>query len=152
MAKYCVSCGKELVEGAAVCGQCGTRVSASTSTPVAPATPTPTPVTSKKGNAMAITGFVVSIVSFLLCCGTLSWLSLIFSIVGIVNANKVGGKGKGLAIAGTIISGLGFLLLLASFTLVPIWNSITETINDQWVDISDYGNTDDYDFDSYFDD
>lgn len=60
---------------------------------------------------MAIAGFVISLVSIICCCGSLSTFSLVFSIIGLVNSKKVNGNGKGLAIAGIIISILAYVLL-----------------------------------------
>ena len=107
---------------------------------------------------MAIAGFVISLVSFLLCCGSLSWLSLIFSIIGVVGAKKLMGKGKGLSIAGIIISVLGLLFFIASVFIFPAlgWASIQDQIENEWDNIqtydSDYNtdydlDSDDYDYD-----
>ena len=49
-------------------------------------------------NAFATLGFIFAFI--------LSLLGLIFSIVGIVKAKKLGGKGKGLAVAGLILSAI----------------------------------------------
>jgi hypothetical protein len=46
-------------------------------------------------NGFAVAGFVLSL---------LPLLGLIFSILGLVRAGKIGGKGKGLAIAGLVLS------------------------------------------------
>ena len=61
---------------------------------------------------MAIAGFVISLVSFLLCCGSLNWLSLIFSIIGLAQAKSKNGNGKGLAIAGIVISCIVMVLFI----------------------------------------
>ena len=47
-------------------------------------------------NAFAVLGFIFAFI--------ISLLGLIFSIVGIAKAKKLGGKGKGLAVAGLILS------------------------------------------------
>ena len=70
----------------------------------------------KKTNGFAIAGFVISIVS-IFCCGIPSWLGLVFSIIGLVNANKSEGEGKGLAIAGIVISAILLVLLIALYSL-----------------------------------
>ena len=105
MSKFCVNCGKEIPEGNNVCTNCGAPVNNSpvTSAPTTQAQAGTTVVVNNvdnKGNGMATAGLIVSLVSTLLCCGSLSWLSLIFSIVGVVKSNDLGGKGKGAAIAG----------------------------------------------------
>ena len=73
---------------------------------------------------MAIAGFVISLVS-LLCCGYSSWLGLIFSIIGLVNANKNEGEGKGLAIAGIVISSI-LLIIIVLLTIYGVMASVTD--------------------------
>ena len=115
MAKFCINCGKEIAEGSNVCPSCGTPVNG------AQATPTQTVVVNaaqpKQSNGMALAGFIISLVSTILCCGSLNWLSLIFSIIGVVKAKDVNGNGKGLAIAGIIISCIGLILTILFFVL-----------------------------------
>ncbi len=111
--KYCPNCGKELEKDVKFCANCGKAVINETTTQqvVQPATPTTTTtvVVKDNNNSMATAGFVVSLISWLLCCGSFSWLSLIFSIVGLVQAKDKNGNGKGLAIAGIIISAIALL-------------------------------------------
>ena len=106
MAKFCVNCGQEVPAGNNACTNCGTLVNGS-----APAT---TVVVNqaqpKQTNGLALAGFIVSLVSTLLCCGSLNTISLILSIVGAVKAKDYNGAGKGLAIAGIIISSIGILI------------------------------------------
>jgi len=67
-------------------------------------------------NGMGVAGFVVSLVGFVLTCGILCPLGLIFSLVGLARPPR------GLAIAGTVIGGLGSLLLVAAISayfLIP---------------------------------
>lgn len=108
MAKFCINCGKEIPEGANVCPSCGATYGGQ-------AAPTQTVVVNnvqpKQGNGLAVAGFVVSLVSSLLCCGSFNLISLILSIVGLSKAKSLGGTGKGLAIAGIIISAIGLILL-----------------------------------------
>jgi hypothetical protein len=75
---------------------------------------------SHSNNGMAITGFVLSILS-VPCCGVgvLGVLGLIFSIIGLVQLrNRSTQTGKGLAIAGIIISVLTLLLMIIGWSLV----------------------------------
>ena len=113
MAKFCISCGNEIPEGNNVCTNCGTPVNGA---PVAQAQPGPTVVVNqaqpKQSNGLALAGFIVSLVSTILCCGSLNVISLILSIVGAVKAKDCGGAGKGLAIAGIIISAIGLVILI----------------------------------------
>ncbi len=108
MAKFCTNCGKELKDTDKACASCGTPVDG-----VAPvANQTVVVNAPKKSNGLAIAGFIVSLVSTLLCCGSFNVISLILSIVGAIKAKDYGGSGKGLAIAGIIISALGLILLI----------------------------------------
>ena len=68
--------------------------------------------TYKKTNTCALVGFILSLVSSLMCCGVISPISLIVSIIGLVQVNKSGEEGKGLSIAGIIISAIFILLLI----------------------------------------
>lgn len=63
-------------------------------------------------NGMAIAGLVTSIVSLVLCCGSISLISLILSIIGMNKAKDLNGSGKGLALAGLIVSIVGMLIFL----------------------------------------
>lgn len=109
MAKFCINCGKELQDTDRVCSSCGTPVDGAVQ-------PTTTVVVNnaqpKQTNGLALAGFIVSLVSTLLCCGSLNIISLILSIIGAVKAKDLNGSGKGLAIAGIIISALGLILLI----------------------------------------
>ena len=110
MARFCTNCGKEVPEGNNACSNCGTMLNGAAAAPaqqtvVVNAQPA-------QGNGMAPAGFIVSLVSSILCCGSFNLISLILSIVGLVKSKEVGGKGKGLAIAGIIISALGLILLI----------------------------------------
>lgn len=117
MAKFCISCGNEIPEGNSVCASCGTPVDgAPKAVAPAPAAPSQSGTTvvvnqtqpAKPTNGLAIAGFVIS----LLCCGSLSPVSLILSIIGLIKAKDINGSGKGLAIAGIILSALGIILLI----------------------------------------
>lgn len=112
MSKFCPNCGKELESGAKFCVNCGSTINneASQTTPVNNNYVTVN--TQSNSNGMAVAGFVISLVSMLLCCGTLNWLSLIFSIVGLVQAKSKNGNGKGLAIAGIVISCIVMVLFV----------------------------------------
>ncbi|MBP5678244.1 MAG: zinc-ribbon domain-containing protein [Bacilli bacterium] len=109
MAKFCINCGKELGDTDKVCSQCGTPVDGAAP---AQATTVVAPARAQKSNGLALAGFIVSLVSTILCCGSFNVISLILSIVGAVKAKDCGGNGKGLAIAGIIISAIGLILLI----------------------------------------
>ena len=142
MAKFCRECGKELEENSKFCKNCGTKIEeekteeANTSNEninESAASNAGTNVTynqtyvTKKSNGMAVAGFVISLVS-LLCCGYPSWLGLIFSIIGLVNANKNEGEGKGLAIAGIVISSI-LLILIVLLTIFGFMASVTDDVS-----------------------
>lgn len=110
MAKFCTSCGQEIQEGANVCSNCGTPVNGAPQNNVV--TSGGAVAADTKSNGLAIAGFVVSLVSTILCCGSFNLISLILSIVGAVKAKDCGGKGKGMAIAGIIISVIGMIILI----------------------------------------
>ena len=79
-------------------------------------------VTPPPTNTTALVGLISSLVSLVLCAGTLGLVSLIISIVGAVNVKKTG-AGKGFAIAGIIISAVQILFwvfFIALFGLASI--------------------------------
>ena len=132
MSKFCTSCGKEIEDSANVCSNCGTPVDGGA---VTNTVTVQQPVATEKGNGIAVAGFVLSLIS-LLCCGFLSVLGLIFSIIGLVNAPKVGGKGKGLSIAGIIMSSIAIIILILYFAFMPSFtNTINDIINNEWSNI-----------------
>lgn len=82
-------------------------------------------------NGMAIAGLVTSIVSLLLCCGSISLISLILSIIGMNKAKSLNGSGNGLALAGLIVSIVGIILglLWTLLWLLPFIAVATEVEN-----------------------
>lgn len=154
MAKFCSDCGKEILTEDKFCINCGKNLNeeepqknkkenteqhpaqdnSSKNTTIqqqetaqVSATQVTTNTTAKYTNGFGIAGFVVSLVSLILCCGSFSWLSLIFSIIGVVNANKNNGEGKGLSIAGIIISSLVVVLVIVFCIICGISASIYES-------------------------
>lgn len=127
MAKFCTSCGSEVHEGDNVCSNCGTPINkevnpvqqGNTTVVVNQAQP-------KKSNGLAIGGFVVSLVSTLLCCGSLNLISLILSIIGLVKVKDCDGNGKGMAIAGIIISAIGIIIFFL-FMILGYASAIIES-------------------------
>lgn len=109
----CIKCNAELKQGAKFCSKCGQKVEAN----VVNITENKSILTNETNiarnstttncsNSFAIAGFVISIVSSIFLCGSFNWLSLVFSIVGLVKSKELNGEGKGLAIAGIIISAI----------------------------------------------
>lgn len=136
MAKFCSKCGKEILNDDKFCMYCGNststieskekeenteQVNQSQNNSVNTTQNQPSVIIqntpNKYTNGFGIAGFVISLVSLLICCGSFSWLSLIFSIIGLVNANKNNGEGKGLSIAGIIISSIVVVLVIVFYVI-----------------------------------
>ena len=116
MAKYCVNCGSKLKDDYVACPKCGEMLKNSKNSTVK-ITNNITTTNDEKSNGFAVAGFVVSLVSSLLCCGSFNMIGLILSIIGLVKAKELDGKGKGLAIAGIVISVLVIVFYII-FTLL----------------------------------
>ena len=135
--KYCTECGKELEKDAKVCGNCGKRIKVDESVPAQEMTTQNATINisqsnntqAKQSNGLAIAGFVVSLVSMILCCGSFSWLGLIFSIIGLSESKKKNGAGKGLAIAGIVISSISLALLII-FWITGVVGTIMEDVGE----------------------
>ncbi len=72
---------------------------------------------------MATAGFVLALLTVFLgwipVLGWIMWvLGLVFSIIGLSKASKLGGAGRGLAIAGLVISLLGIIVIIFLATMV----------------------------------
>lgn len=103
MAKYCVNCGTKIEDEDRACFNCGTMVEGMEKKIVKEK--------NKDTNYFAISGFILSIVSTVLCCSMFNIVSLGLSIAGVVNS-KIYKQGKGMAIAGIIISIIPLLLAI----------------------------------------
>jgi uncharacterized phage infection (PIP) family protein YhgE len=80
-------------------------------------------MTDQTTNGMATAGFILALLTLFLgwipVLGWLIWLlGIIFSAIGLGNANRAGGTGKGLAIAGLVISLLGIIVKIFLFTVI----------------------------------
>ena len=117
MALYCPNCGTENNDTAKHCTNCGVAFVQSAA---APAAPVQAAAPSNGTNTWALVGFIVSLVSAILCCGLLSLPSLIFSIIGMSSSKKNNQGGWGLALTGVIISGIYLLFWIGYFILVFI--------------------------------
>lgn len=115
-AKFCVNCGSKQTKEAEIKEEKTTTVKSTNNVPV---------------NGLSITGFVLSLLS-LLCCGLISPLGLIFSIIGIAKSEKEDSTGKGLAIAGIIISSIMLLLfIIMLFALNTLGDLVNEVVTDE---------------------
>ena len=131
--KYCEHCGSPSEDNMRFCSNCGAKFPENEPEPVPSQTIDPVyqptyQTTSDQAYAqsvykpvlndmptmsgLAMTGFIISLVS-IFCCGMTSVFGLIFSIAGLISASRKNKKGMGFAIAGLIIS-----LLLTLFIVV----------------------------------
>ena len=133
--KYCSNCGNKLDENM-VCTNCkydfGKEGASSLKEPINGKdnnNQSNSSVNSAtKKNSLAIAGFVISLVS-IFCCGMLSWVGLIFSIIGLCESKKYNGDGKSFAIAGIIISAILLLLCIALY-FFGIFTNVMGNLND----------------------
>lgn len=109
MAKFCTNCGKELVEGANVCGYCGTFINNGSNSNFNNNVNNMNNVNQNNNTDVGLIGFIISLISTFLCCGAFNTISLVLSIIGLVENKKNPNNNKALAIAGIVISSLGFL-------------------------------------------
>lgn len=136
--KFCPSCGQQITEEGTFCNNCGYNLTQTAQSdnanqtnnynqnnnsgmvnPINNATVVAGP---SYTNGMAITGFVLGIVSLLCCCYTsfIGIIGLIFSIIGLKNANEHSGDGKGLAITGIVLNSISVALLIVALILMFI--------------------------------
>lgn len=144
--KTCKNCGCQNDDNTKFCTDCGTRfpdqepVSAPTSSwqqPTSGSAYTPADIPEAQTySALAITGFIISIVS-IFCCGVTALIGLIFSLIGLFVSLKKTKKGTAFAVVGIIISGILTLFILLS--IIVSWAAITTA----------YENSDD--IDEFFD-
>ena len=108
---FCNKCGKDITDGATFCDNCGNRLYNEQEQPIQNTTNIyQQEVTKPKLNIMALVGFILGCVSFLInFWGIVGIVALVFSIVGLIQINNTNEKGKGLAIAGTILGGIGVI-------------------------------------------
>lgn len=136
MAKFCVNCGSELIEGARACGNCGTMIEGNT--PSVDNTSNSIPNNGnnipnnggtvnvnvnqvpKKNTDIGVIGFWISLVSTILCCGSFNFISLVLCIIGLVDSKNNPGNNKGLAIAGIVISSVGFIVAIIGYFLSAV--------------------------------
>jgi hypothetical protein len=151
MAKFCNNCGNELKEGIAFCENCGTKIQENIVQQQA--APANNNGNLKKSNTMAIVALILSLVSFL-CCGGLSVVALILSIIALVSAKNYAEPKKGCAIAGLIISIITIISSIVIILFMPIIGKAIEDIaeeNGYSIDLGDFEDDYDYGYSDYFD-
>ena len=144
--KTCEYCGCQNDDNTKFCTNCGAQfpdqepVSAPASSwqqPTSESAYTPADIPEAQTySALAITGFIISIVS-IFCCGMTALIGLIFSLIGLFVSLKKTKKGTAFAVVGIIISGILTLFILLS--IIVSWTAITTA----------YENSDD--IDEFFD-
>jgi len=144
--KTCEYCGCQNDDNTKFCTNCGAQfpdqepVSAPASSwqqPTSGSAYTPAVIPDAQTySALAITGFIISIVS-IFCCGMTALIGLIFSLIGLFVSLKKTKKGTAFAVVGIIISGILTLFILLS--IIVSWTAITTA----------YENSDD--IDEFFD-
>jgi len=107
-------------------------------------------------NGLCIAGMVVSLVS-ILCCGLLSWLGFLLSLIGLIVACAKKQRGKGMAITGLIVSVI--LMGLLAFLMFGNNRTFKKYMRDaglddtfDWMDDNsrdDDDDDDDYDYKKY---
>ena len=115
MALYCPNCGTENNDAAKHCTNCGVAFVQSAAAPAA--APVQAAAPTNGTNTWALVGFIVSLVSNILCCGTLNIFAIIFCILGMVFSKKNNEGGWGLALAGLIICGVMLVLSVLFYFL-----------------------------------
>ncbi len=120
MANFCKTCGNDLNETDEFCDICGTRVKeirvGASEKVIIPETKEEK--TSEPSNNMALIGFILSIVNALACCGFISPISLVFSIIGLKKSKDYEKNSyRSLAIVGIVVS-IIMLIVAISFVIV----------------------------------
>ena len=141
MGKFCSNCGQKLLKKDNACSNCGMLVNEEKKEENQSTTVINNTVVNKKTNGFALSGLIVSLISTLLCCGSISIVSLVLSIIGIAKADDYDDTGKGLGIAGIVISVVGIIIftinLIFGGLLFSTWDVIQDRINDQWDNVED---------------
>lgn len=102
--KYCLGCGAENKDDAAVCEKCGKPFDQATAS-ASQQTVVYTQAPAEKGNSgLCIAGFVLALLGFNL-------IAFILSLIGVINGKKNGEK-VGLGIAGIVLSCLWVVVLI----------------------------------------
>lgn len=82
-----------------------------------------------KNNGLALAGFVVSMLSLLMCTAAVTGpVGLVLSAVGLVQINKSNGTqgGKGLAIAGVVIGGIFTAIVVVYLVIIVAASSSSD--------------------------
>lgn len=135
MSKFCTNCGTKLEDNVKFCTSCGNEVNSegvanNNSQPVNNTTNVVVNNSEQKQNGLAIAGFVVSLVSTIVCCGSFNLIGLILSIIGLVKAKDYNGNGKGMAIAGIVICAVVMVLSIILYVVLVSAGTWSEIIND----------------------
>ena len=121
MSKYCTNCGRDIKAKDVFCQYCGNQIIESDKL----SDKEKEIIITNKNNSLALAGFIVSLVSFIIgFWGITAIVGIVLSSVGLSQIKKTNEGGKNLAIAGIIIGAgslvLGFLSLIFMLFL-SIW-------------------------------
>lgn len=111
MAVFCQRCGTELEDENSICQKCEANKIEDTEIV------SNNNINDNSKNNLAIAGFILSILS-ILCCGAISIVSLILSIIGYNKVKDENNSAKGFAIAGMIISSIMIITSIVFYILV----------------------------------
>lgn len=113
MSKFCSNCGSKLEEGQDLCLGCGAIINKKINKEA------------KSFNVLAVVGFVISIIIFIIWfipgMFVIGIISLVLSIIGLMKSKKVN-NGKGLSIAGIVLSSIAicFSLVFSFLFLIGV--------------------------------
>lgn len=140
----CKNCGAKVAKTAKFCPKCGEKIvideetakveekiDEALNTKVSDDVKVQTASEKKKNNLnpLALAGFITSIVSLCCCCGSLSGIALILSIIGLVQINSGNKEGKGFAIAGIAVAAVGVVFLIIMSALGEFGEIYSQALN-----------------------
>lgn len=135
--KICDKCGAQNEDSTKFCTSCGTQLPVDQLVPEIVPTYNYSPDNAggepQSVSGLAITGFVISLIS-ILCCGLTAVIGLIFSIAGLVVTSKKKKRGLGFAISGVVISSFLtlFFVLFAVFFGIGFAEAYKESDTDDF--------------------
>ena len=91
----------------------------------------------KKESGLPVLSFIISLISICVCCGILSPVSLILSIIAVCKTDK----DRGLSIAGLVLSIIGTVVLLVSICYLILFAFAVITPSTEPVEYYNYYNS-----------
>lgn len=138
--KYCMNCGFKLPEEANNCPNCGKEVTNTINNNDINVINSNSKNEIKQTNSYSIAGFIISIISMFCCCGLISWLSLILSIIGLSKSKNEEYKenSKAFAVAGIIISSIVIVMFIIGIIILFATGLFEGLMNETNINIGDY--------------